>query len=81
MRVEQVDNQRSDLIVVRRCSRIAESAKSASAALAPATSEAVVEGIEGLLILGHLDRYDRHITARFHRRQSLLLPRLCSQLL
>src|SRR5438105_1235540 len=69
VRIEQVDNKGTDLIVVNRCSCVSESASPA-----PAASKPVVEGIEGTLIMSHLDRHDRDVTARWH-----LGPTFCSQ--
>src|SRR5258705_7483525 len=48
VRVEQIDNQRTDFVVVHRCGCVSE-----AAAPAPAASKAVVEGIESALILSH----------------------------
>src|ERR1700682_249863 len=66
VRVEEIDNQRTHLVVVNRCGCVSEATTPA-----PAAAEAVVERVETLLILSHLYRYDRDLTARLHRRQAL----------
>src|SRR3984957_3077267 len=63
--VEHINNQRAHLVGIYRCSRVSE-----SPAPAPASSEAVVIGVDSLVALSHIHRHDCDITSRNYRRPS-----------
>jgi len=56
--VEQIHNEGADFVGIYRCRGVSK-----SAAPSPAASEAVLEGVEGLLILSHIDRNDRDVAS------------------
>src|ERR1035438_8292634 len=62
VRVEQIDNQSTDRVVVNCGRDISESPP------APAASKAIVVGVESWMILGHLHGQDGDVAARLHRR-------------
>src|ERR1700722_11090232 len=73
LRIEQIDNERDDLVVFDVCGCIAESttpSESTSAAKStsppPADPEAVVVGVESAVMFCHLRRQYGAIAARFH---------------
>ena len=68
--VEKINNKSADLIGLRCGSRISESSTPESSP-APTSSEAVVEGIESLLVLGHFYRYNRDLAASWNPRPPL----------
>src|SRR6266478_8555596 len=71
--VEQIHNQCAYLIRLCRGGCFSE-ASASKASPAPASSEPVVKGVQGLLVLRDLHGYDRNVTARIH-----LGPTLCCQ--
>src|SRR5271156_5963323 len=59
LRIEQIDNERADLVVFDVCGCIAESTSpSESTSPPPAAPEAVVVGVESAVIFCHLHRHD-----------------------
>src|SRR5271156_5603705 len=59
LRIEQIDNERADLVVFDVCGCIAESSSpSKSPPPPPAAPEAVVVGVESAVIFCHLHRHD-----------------------
>src|ERR1700722_7081981 len=63
--IQQIDDERTDLVGLSCCCCVSESSKSSPT---PTTSEAVVKRVESLLILRDLDRHDTDITARVDLR-------------
>src|SRR5271154_3351871 len=63
LRVEQIDHQRPYLVCIGCCRCLAKATASKTSPT-PASSKPVVEGIEILLIVGHLNGDDRNIAAR-----------------
>src|SRR6202158_2292720 len=63
--IEQIDDERTDLVGLSCCCCVSESSKSSPT---PTPSKAVVKRVESLLILRDLDRHDTDITTRVDLR-------------
>src|SRR5580693_9999712 len=68
--VEKINHQRPDLVSILSCCGGSEAAEPASPAPAPTAAEIVVERVESLVILTHLQRDNGNVATRFHRRQA-----------
>ena len=71
--IEEIDDHRAHLVGIGRCCRLTETATS-EAPPTPTSSKSVVEGIQGLLILRHLNGDDGDVTIGIN-----LGPAFCCQ--